>query len=277
MKTIQGKRILITGAAMGMGRLYALLAAREGAAAIALWDVNETELKKTTEELKKLVPPECRLLPAIVDVSSSARIDEAAGDVKRTISSVDIIINNAGIVCGKYFWEHDARKDIERTMDINTMAPMLITKAFLSEMIASRDECRIVNIASAAGLLSNPRMSVYAASKWALIGWSDSLRLELQQAGHRHVRVTTVCPSYISTGMFDGVKAPFLTPILKPETVVRRTWAAMKTGRPQLLMPFMVKMSVVLKGLLPLPLWDWFAGRLFGVYSSMAHFHGHDQ
>lgn len=133
---------------MGISRLYALLAAREGAAAIAQWDVNKTEIKKTTEELQKLVPPECRLLPAIVDVSSAARIDEAAGDMKRT-------------------------------MDINAMAPMLITKAILSEMLASRDECRIVNIASAAGLLSNPHMSVYAASKWALIGWSDSLRLEL--------------------------------------------------------------------------------------------------
>ncbi len=272
IKTVQGKTILITGAAMGMGRLFAELAAQEGAAAIALWDINEAELKNTAEFLKQRAP-DTELLPAVVDVSDPQQIEKAVQNLKETRSSVDIVINNAGIVCGRYFWENDVNKDIIRTMNINSLAPMLIAKAFLSDMIASSGPCRIVNLASAAGLLSNPRMSVYAASKWAVTGWSDSLRLELEQAGHRHVRVTTVCPSYISTGMFDGAKAPFLTPILRPEVVVRRTWKAMKKGKPMLLMPFMVKMSVVLKGMLPRPLWDRVA-TLFGVYSSMKDFRG---
>ena len=55
-------------------------------------------------------------------------------------------------------------------------------------------------------------MSVYAASKWAVVGWSDSLRIELEQEGYRHLRVTTFCPSYISTGMFAGARGPLLTP-----------------------------------------------------------------
>src|SRR3546814_20895380 len=82
------------------------------------------------------------------------------------------------------------------TMAINALAPMYIAREFLPDMLADRSgERRIVNISSAASLVSNPRMSVYCASKWACTGWSDSLRLELQQSGHAHVKVLTVCRS----------------------------------------------------------------------------------
>jgi all-trans-retinol dehydrogenase (NAD+) len=69
-------------------------------------------------------------------------------------------------------------------------------------------------------MLSNPKMSVYAASKWAVTGWSDSLRLEMTQL-HKNVHVTTVLPYYINTGMFDGVKSSIM-PILKPEKVAAK-------------------------------------------------------
>ena len=98
-------------------------------------------------------------------------------------------------------------------------------------MIGKDSECRIVNIASSAGLVSNPRMAVYAASKWAAIGWSDSVRLELEQAGHDHIKVTTVCPGYINTGMFDGAKDMLLTPMLEQEEVVDAAWKEMLQGR----------------------------------------------
>ena len=81
----------------------------------------------------------------------------------------------------------------------------------------------IVNMASAAGLLSNPKMSVYCASKWAVNGWSDSLRLELEEKGYDNICVTTVTPGYVNTGMFEGVKAPLMTPILEPEPFVQKS------------------------------------------------------
>ena len=147
----------------------------------------------------------------------------------------DIVINNAGIIRGTYFWEHDNGEDTRPTMQINALAPMYITREFLPAMMDNPNrESRIVNIASAAGTLSNPRMSVYAASKAALISWSDSLRLELIQQGHDHVKVTTVCPSYISTGMFAGARGPLLTPIMTPEYVVNRVWKSMLAGRPKI-------------------------------------------
>jgi short-subunit dehydrogenase len=131
-----------------------------------------------------------------------------------------------------------------------------------------------VNIASAAGTASNPKMSVYCGSKWAALGWSDSVRLELEKAGYGHVKVTTVCPAYISTGMFEGAKGPLMTPILTPQYVCDRVWAAMKVGSPLLTMPWTVRLGMFTRGVLPLWLWDWVAEHVFGVYKSMDEFKG---
>jgi all-trans-retinol dehydrogenase (NAD+) len=95
-------------------------------------------------------------------------IKVAAAKVKENIGVVDILINNAGIIVGKYFHEHTT-VDILRTMDINSNAPMLITGEFLPGMI-SQNSGHVCNIASSAGLISNPKMSVYVASKWIASG-----------------------------------------------------------------------------------------------------------
>jgi len=271
MDNLAGKTVLITGAAMGMGKIYAQLAVQEGAGAVVLWDINEQALLETAKDLEAAGG---NMHPYTVDVSSREAIEEAAQRVRDEVGDVDILINNAGIVRGKFFWEHDNDKDIWLTMAINSLAPMYITREFLPAMIASGRESRIVNIASAAGLVSNPRMSVYCSSKWAAVGWSDSLRLELEQTGTDHVKVTTVCPSYISTGMFEGARGPLMTPILTPEVVVEKVWKAMKTGRPMLTMPWTVRLSSFAKGVLPLRAWDSVGGKVFGIYKSMSEFKG---
>jgi short-subunit dehydrogenase len=141
-------------------------------------------------------------------------------------------------------------------------------------MIGSGRDCRLVNIASSAGLNAIPRMAAYAASKWAAVGFSDSVRLELEQAGHDHVKVTTVCPTYINTGMFDGAKGILFTPMLKQQDVVAETWAAMLAGRPFVVMPWTSKMNKVLTAALPIRLRDVYLRRV-GVYNSMDQFTGH--
>ncbi|MDI3258573.1 MAG: SDR family oxidoreductase [Sinobacteraceae bacterium] len=272
MKTVAGKKVLITGAAMGMGKLYARLAVQEGAAAVILWDINQAELDKTAAELRQAGG---RVYAQCVDVSKRDAIAAAAAQVRTDPGPPDILINNAGIIRGKYFWEHDPQADIALTMAVNALAPMYVAREFLPAMIARRDgEQRVMNIASAAGFVANPRMSVYCASKWSCTGWSDSLRLELAQAGHRHVRVTTVNPTYIATGMFEGVKPMLLTPILTPEKVVARAWRAMKRGAPRVILPWTVYLSNALKGLLPVRVFDWIADKIFGVYHSMDEFQG---
>jgi all-trans-retinol dehydrogenase (NAD+) len=272
--TVAGKKVLITGAAMGMGKIYAQHAVQEGASAVILWDINAAELEKTVAELSAKGG---KVHSFVVDVSKMEAIVEAAARVKRELGNPDILFNNAGVVRGKFFWEHDHVKDTWFTMSINALAPMYITREFLPAMIENKgQEQRVVNIASAAGLVSNPRMSVYCASKWSCTGWSDSVRIELEQAGHHHVKVTTVNPTYIATGMFEGAKSMLFTPILTPEYVTTKVWAAMKKGSPRLILPWTVYLSNALKGLLPVRAFDWMATHVFGVYKTMETFKGRD-
>ena len=265
MKSVEGKRVLITGAAMGMGKLYAELAARGGAAAIVLWDINQEALAAAEADLRAISP---NVHSYVVDLSEPHEIEEAAARVREEVGDIEILINNAGIIVGRNFWDH-TWDQIGKTMAINALAPQYVAHALLPGMIRSSGPCRIVNIASAAGLVSVPRMSVYCASKWAVIGWSDTLRLELVRAGHAHVKVTTVCPTYVATGMFQGAKPPRLTSLLIPERVVERVWRKMKAGAPYVKMPATVYLSTALKGLLPTRWFDFVTDRVFGVYSSM--------
>ena len=272
MQTVAGKRVLVTGAAMGMGRLFAQRAVDEDAAAVVLWDVNEAELTETAAELDE---GRAQVRTDVVDVGDWQAVKAAAAEVLTEFGGIDILINNAGIVRGNhYFWETDTERDVALTLDVNTLGPMAIAREFLPGMIDSGSECRLVNLASAAGLTPNPRLAAYAGSKWAMVGWSESVRLELEQAGHHNVRVTTVCPYYIKTGMFDGATSAPLLPLLEPEDVVDETWGAMLKGKAFVIMPKTVLLSEAFKGIVPLWMRDFLADRVFGIYHTMDDFHG---
>ena len=273
MKDVSGAVVLITGAAMGMGRLFAERAVAERAAAVVLLDINEEALAVTAGELSggtTLVHAE------VVDVRRVTALRAAARRIRKAVGAVDIVINNAGIVRGNaYFWETDPVADTQLTIEVNTVAPMPVAREFLPEMIEGGRPARLVNIASAAGLMSNPRMAAYAGSKWAVVGWSDSVRLELEQAGHDHVRVTTVCPYYVKTGMFDGARSAPLLPLLEPDDVVDQTWSAMLRGQAMLVMPKTVLVSEVAKGVLPIGVRDFVDDKVLGIYPTMDDFAGH--
>lgn len=279
MKSVSGKRVLITGGAMGLGKIYARLALEDGASDVILWDLDETTLKQTAEELRGRAGSATSVHEHVVDVSDRDAVAEAARQVLDEIGVPHVVINNAGIVRGNdYFWETpDDLHDVELTIKINTLAPMYVTRAFLPKMIEQPEEARVVNIASAAGLTSNPRMAVYAASKWGAVGWSDSLRLELDQAGHDHVRVTTVCPYYIKTGMFEGASSAPLLPLLEPEKVCAKVWKAMRKGKPFLVMPKSVLLNETMKGVLPVPARDLISGKVIRVHDTMENFTGRKQ
>lgn len=285
MKTVRGATLVITGAASGMGLLYAKRAVAEGAAAVALWDRDTVALQRAAEQLalisagassvQTLHGAATKISTHSVDLSVSEQIEDAATETLNAIGAPDILINNAGIVTGnEYFWHTNMATQNHPIMQINTLAHMHVTRLFLPHMLddTSRPK-RILNVASAAATVSNPRMSVYAASKWAMYGWSDSLRLELKQAGHAHVSVTTFCPSYVNTGMFAGARGMWFTPVITPESAVRAAWSAMLESKPVQLTPAAVNLAKVLRGLLPVRAWDRLAN-LMGVYRSMQHFTG---
>ncbi|MBU2555489.1 MAG: SDR family oxidoreductase [Bacteroidetes bacterium] len=264
MSTFQNKKVLITGGASGIGKIMGRMALERGAE-LVIWDIHPENMRTTLAELSPLG----KVHGFAVDVSSPEQIKQTAEEVRQQVGNIDILINNAGIVVGKYFHEHNV-SEINATMNINSRAPMLITSEFLPGMMAANSG-NVCNIASSAGLISNPRMSVYAASKWAVIGWSDSLRIEMQLL-KRKIHVTTVTPYYINTGMFDGVKS--IIPILKPEKAARKIIRGIERNRIYVSMPWSVHFVRLSQGLLPIWLFDWFTGSVLGIYKTMDHFKG---
>lgn len=269
-----GSSFVITGGAMGMGKLYAHKAISGGASHVILWDVNKKALTDTVEELQARTTTNTRVYGVEVDLRDKQSIDKAVQETLTIIDVPDVLINNAGIVKDGHFWTNDLDRDVHSVIDVNLTAPMQVTLAFLPQMIAHNSSPRrIMNIASAAGTVAQPRMSVYAGSKWGITGWSDSLRVELMIEKHKHIKVTTVSPSFVTTGMFEGAKAPILCPLISPEKVVEKAWKAMITGRAHIFLPPVVYVNRILRVVLPVPLYDTIM-RLFGVYRAMDNFVG---
>jgi len=268
MTSFKDKTVLITGAANGIGLIMGKMALKKGAAHLVMWDINEENLSSTADELSS---KGYSVSTYLVDIRSKAAVAEKAVEVLKNVGSVDILINNAGIVVGRSFVEH-SYDDIENTIAVNSLGMMYVTKAFLPSMIEQKFG-RIVNIASAAGLSPNPGMTVYAGSKWAAVGWSDSLRIELEQ-NHENLRVLTVMPSYINTGMFDGVKAPLLIPFLDAEKISAKILHSVEKDKFYLREPFIIKFSPLIRGILPARIYDFVAGKILKVYSSMNTFTG---
>jgi hypothetical protein len=262
--------LLVTGAASGIGRRFAEKASTKGISKLVLWDRNPD----TLQEVSAGIGDACEVITHGVDVSSKESIREHAEELINKNSVPDIILNCAGIVVGKMFHEH-SMEDIQRTIDINTTGSMWVARAFMEPMI-ERGSGHVVNLASASGYIGNPRMSVYAASKWAVIGWSESLRLEMEKL-NTGIEVTSVIPSYIKTGMFDGVKAPLLVPLLETDDMVERMFKGISQKKHKIQAPFMVRFVPLIKSVLPDAAFDWVAGNLLGVYRSMDSFTGREK
>lgn len=267
---VNGNSILITGGASGIGRIMGRMALEKGARCLIIWDINPDAIASTEAEFSALG----RVKGFRVDVSDAESVEQAYKATVEACGDVDILINCAGVVTSNKTFDEQRVSDIHRTMRINAEAPMLVALQTLPDMIR-RDKGHICNIASAAGLISNPRMSVYAASKWAVIGWSDSLRIELKQMRSR-VKVTTIAPYYINTGMFDGVQSRFF-PILKPEATARKILRAIERDKGFKGLPFAYHFIRFWQAVLPVSWFDKIMGDWVGIYSTMDHFTGRKQ
>jgi short-subunit dehydrogenase len=267
MNRIAEKKALITGGASGIGKLMGRILLEKGLHTLVIWDLNKELLDATSKEFAR---EGFSVITACLDITVLPAILEAADHLKKDNIQIDMLINNAGIIVGKYFSDH-SHEEIDRTLGINTAALMHLSRIFLPEMI-QRGNGNIVNIASAAGMIANPKMSVYAASKWAVIGWSDSLRLEMetQKTG---VYITTVTPYYINTGMFDGVKSSII-PILDPLKAAKKIISGIEKNKIYVRVPGIVYALPFIKGLLPARWFDAIAGKWLGIYKSMEDFTG---
>ena len=263
---IQGNTVLITGGCSGIGKIMGRMCLEKGAARLIIWDINEAAVGATVNEFSALG----EVYGHKADISSPDSVDVAYADTKAACGDVDILINCAGIITNNKTFAEQTDADINRTIDINTKGAMFIALRYLKDMKA-RGKGHICNITSSAGMLSLPKMSLYAASKWAAIGWSDSVRIELQRE-KSPVRVTTIAPYFINTGMFDGIRSFFK--VLKPETVARKTIRAIEQGRGYKGIPFTQHFIRLMQGLFPVKLFDFVFGDLCGLYTVMDHFTG---
>jgi len=268
-KSVANNVVLITGAGSGIGRLVAVKLARLGAR-LVLWDVNEDGNKKTANIIKAAAG---EAYPFTCDISDREAIYKTAELVKKQVGDVDILINNAGIVTGKNLLECPDHM-IVKTFEVNTLAHFWTTKSFLPKMI-ERQSGHIVTISSAAGVIAVNGLSDYCASKYGAVGFHESLGIELDTLGHKNVHNTLVCPYYINTGMFDGVKTrfPSVLPILDPEFVSEKIVNAILTNQKMVGIPRMMYLFFFLKGFLPIKV-AYDIGHYMGVTCSMDDFKG---
>ena len=270
MTKIKDSTVLITGGASGIGKIMGRMVLEMGAKCLIIWDINEQNICSTVEEhtLKG------RVVGYKVDISNDSEIEKTIQQTKRECGSIDILINCAGIVLSNKTFDKIAPAEIRKTMDVNASAAMIVSSHILPEMVA-RNNGHICNIASAAGMLANPKMSVYAASKWAMIGWSDSVRIELKQMRSK-VRFTTIAPYFINTGMFDGIRSRIF-PILKPEPTARKIIKAIENNRTFRGIPFGFHFIRFCQAILPISIFDYIFGEVVGIFHAMDDFKGKKQ
>lgn len=262
-RNINGARVLVTGGGSGIGRQMSLHAAQRGAHVI-IWDRDDTAGTGVRDEIR-----------AAGGTAESHAVDitDVAGVNKAAMSSgvVDVVINNAGIVAGKHLLD-STEESIRRTYEVNALGLYWVTRAVLPGMI-ERGDGSVVTIASAAGLLGVAQQTDYSATKFAAVGFMESLRAEMRALGHP-IDVLTVCPFFIDTGMFDGAqtKFPLLLPVLKEGPVAIEILNAIERRKPTLLLPPFARV-LPLARLLPVRWFDKLADFL-GVNQTMDHFVG---
>jgi all-trans-retinol dehydrogenase (NAD+) len=260
MKDLRGKNVLITGGALGMGRSLARMLLQEGCR-VAIVDIREAELAEAKEELSRYG----EVASYICDISDREKVYALAEQVRKEFGAIDILVNNAGIVKSNPFLEKPD-ETIERTVKVNLLAHFWTMKAFLPDMVAKK-EGHVVNMASAGGLLGVPYITDYCATKFAVVGLTESLRQEFKLKGMRKIRFTYVCPNTVNTGMFEGAKPVKGTKLLTAEEVTTKIVEGIKKNRSFIGVPRSVYLVPLMKAIAPIPVLDFF-NRVMGIATS---------
>jgi len=197
MQSLKGKNALVTGAGKGIGKAIALALAAEGVN-LALVARTEKDLQSVATEVKK---SGIKVALAIADVADIDAVDRAVGHLVSALGPIDILINNAGIGRFGKFLELSPQ-EWEQVVKVNLFGAYYVTRAVLPSML-ERQTGDIVNISSTAGQKGSPLTSAYSASKFGLIGMSESLMLEVRKS---NVRVFTMTPSTVATEMAINLK-----------------------------------------------------------------------
>lgn len=255
--SFEGKVCLITGGSRGLGLVLARQICAEGGR-VALLARDIDELGRAHDEL---IEHGCDVAVVPCDLLERPQVEEAIRTVIRHFGGVDVLINNAGIIeVGPL--EHMKREDFERAMQLHLWAPFTLMWELIPHM-RRRGVGRIVNIASIGGKIAVPHLAAYCASKFALVGLSDSLRAELARD---HIYVTTVAPGMMRTGSHvnaqfrgnheaefawfaAGNAAPGLS--MKVERAAAKILNACRRGQPELTLTLAARAAVMGNAVFP--------------------------
>ena len=224
MNDLKNKTALITGAGKGIGKAVAIALAKEGVNVILLART-QSDIDEVAKEVKALGVKSLALTGDVADINSvNTAVEKALSEFK----SIDILINNAGIAAFGNFLELEPDA-WERIIQVNLMGTYYVTRAVLPNMI-ERQTGDIINISSTAGLNGNALTSAYSASKFAVLGLTDSL---MQEVRKHNIRVTALTPSTVATDMAKELKLTDGNPdkIMQSEDIAELIIAQLKLNR----------------------------------------------
>jgi len=265
-RNVKGEVVLVTGGGSGLGRRLASMFAAGGATVI-VWGRNEQNLQQTVAEVAA-AGGSCEY--AAVDVTDCSAVNAAADEVLRRHGKVDVLVNNAGVVNGMGILEMNEAK-IVNSFNVNVISHFYTVRRFLPGMMSSNSG-QVVTVSSCAGLDGVNRMTDYCASKYAAVGFSESLSEEMRCNGYDGITVTLICPYYFDSGMFEGVKSSLL-PVMTSEYVANETYDAIVMNSRYCIIPWITSIVISLISGLPPKVADLFTD-VFGTNQSLNTFRG---
>lgn len=256
MRTLRNKSALVTGAASGIGRAIALQLASEGVD-LYLLDIDHAGLVEVVAAAKR---ERVEAIGRSCDVSDPRQIASSVTHILDRWGGIDLLVNNAGIT---YYGQTDQMEaeHCERLLAINLNAPIHFTRELLPSML-QREEAHVLNIASFFGLIGTRRLAAYTASKFGLVGFSESLRAEYARAG---LGVTAMCPGFVDTNLFATAplgsdrrqqKTPPRWMLTTPEKIAARAIKAVRRNEAQVVMQPYAKLAHLGKRFFP-GVYDW--------------------
>jgi short-subunit dehydrogenase len=246
LRKFSGLSAVVTGASSGIGRSLALRLGRAGAR-VGLVARRRAELESVCEEIGRF-GGEAIVVPC--DVTDRHEVAAAITTISDRIGAVDLLINNAGIGARARFLD-STPEAFERILRVNTLGTVEMTRALLPSMVESGSGS-IVFMASVAGRVPTPLETAYVTSKFAMVGFAESLSLEVEDDG---IHVLVVCPGLVDTPFFGEsgpprVAAPFTTPI-DPDTLAAAVLAALARGDRRLTLPRAIAASYLAQAIAP--------------------------
>lgn len=201
-RSVAGRRVIVTGAASGMGRATAHLFADEGAR-VAVVDLDPERVLAVTNEIRDVHGPDAAT-DVVCDVADHAALKALVATVVERFGGIDVVVNNAGIsLVNSAFQDEDTYEaNWARTLDVNLTAHSRLIRLALPYLREAPDGGRVVNIASTEAIVVTAGLAAYAATKAGVVGLTKSFAVEL---GRHGVTVNCICPGPINTGMTSGI------------------------------------------------------------------------